>query len=403
MRIAYVITRSHPGGAQSHVLEMIRGLASAHDLALITGENGFLGDEAAKLGAAVSVAPGLQRAIGLHTDALATTQVRRIIEKFAPDIVHSHCSKAGAIGRLAARMLKIPSVYTAHGWRFAPGVAWNERLVAWPAEWIAARLGQHLITVSSCDFNLAVHYKIAAPRQITLIPNGVSSCPWRFQTKHREQVKIVMVARFAPPKDHLLLIRAMQTLPSHVRLTFVGDGPALSAAKAQVIELGLNDRITFLGNRLDVAEILAESDLFVLSSNSEGLPISILEALRTGLPVVATDVGGVRDCVLPNDTGFLVPRHDLNALRDAIATAATSPTLRARMGAAGRKLFERQFTAEVMVQRTFEIYQTLVNHLPLFVVSDRSPQRTMADAETHSGVPVRRESACSKDAYPKLT
>jgi glycosyltransferase involved in cell wall biosynthesis len=336
MRILYVITRSHPGGAQSHVLELIRGLRGANDIGVVAGEDGFLCTEASKLGADIFVAPGLERSITLYRDVLAAVRVRRIVDRFSPDVVHAHCSKAGLIGRFAARMSNVPSVYTAHGWRFAPGAARAERLMAWPAEWFGARLGQHLITVSACDFNLATRFRIAHAGQVTLIHNGISNCQWRSRNSGQQDVKMVMVARFAPPKDQVMVMRALQGLPGHVRLALVGDGPTLKQAQTKAIDLGINDRVTFLGCRADVADILAESDLFVLSSTSEGLPISILEALRAGLPVVTTDVGGVRDCVYDGANGLVVPRGDVGALRAAIAAIADSPSLRVRMGKAGR-------------------------------------------------------------------
>ncbi len=364
MRILYIITRSHPGGAQSHVLELIRGLSGANNIGVVAGEDGFLCSEASKLGAEIFVAPGLERSITVYRDVLAAVRVRRIVEMFCPDVVHAHCSKAGLIGRLSARMLNVPSVYTAHGWRFAPGVAWAERLMAWPAEWFGARLGQQLITVSTCDFNLATRYRIAHQGQVTLIHNGISNCQWRPRNQGRDEVNVVMVARFAPPKDQSTVMRALQGLPGRIRLAFVGDGPTLKQAQAKAIALGVNDRVTFLGCRADVADILAESDLFVLSSTSEGLPISILEALRAGLPVIATDVGGARDCVYDGTNGLIVPPSDVGALRGAITAIADSTPLRSRMGKAGRALYEQQFTAEQMVSRTYAIYQTVVRKAP---------------------------------------
>lgn len=361
MRILYIITRAHPGGAQSHVIELIRGLCEANDIGIVVGEEGYLCDEAAKVGANIYIVPELTRSISPYRDLRAIRQVRRAIEEFHPDVVHAHCSKAGLVGRLAAWMCRVPSVYTAHGWRFAPGVAWAERLVAWPAEWFGARLGRHVITVSSCDLRLAARYRIARADQVTLIYNGISNSARPVRNASRNEIKIVMVARFAPPKDQLLLMQALQRLPHQVRLMLVGDGPTLIDMQKQAAVLGVAERVAFLGSRTDVAEILAESDLFVLASNSEGLPISIIEALRAGLPVVTTDVGGVRDSVMDSMNGWVVPRGDVSALREAIGRLASSPSMRISMGDAGRRIYEGKFTAEEMVRRTCEIYSALAN------------------------------------------
>jgi glycosyltransferase involved in cell wall biosynthesis len=388
MRILYIITRAHIGGAQSHVLELIRGLAAANQIAILAGEDGFLCDEAAKLGAASFVLPELTRAISPYRDILATRRMRRIIGDFNPDVVHAHCSKAGLLGRVAARMAGVPAVYTAHGWRFAPGVAWAERLVAWPAEWLGARLGQHLITVSSYDSDLAARFRIAQLHRVTLIHNGISNSARLSRNPGERELKIIMVARFAPPKDPLLLMRALRGLPDHVRVVFLGDGPALAQMQKEAAALGVSERVAFLGNRTNVADFLAVSDLFVLTSNSEGLPISILEALRSGLPVIATDVGGVKDAVLDFVNGRLVPRGDVAALQGAIAALADSPSTRTQMGDAGRRLYEQKFTAEQMVRRTYAIYLSLVKNSrrapPLSASSPRLPVEKRAKVASTS-------------------
>lgn len=361
MRILYVITRSIPAGSQMHVLELIRALADRHEIALLTGEAGFLADEAARLNARIFVVPELVRSVLPHRDFTAVVKAQRIIRQFAPDIIHTHCSKAGLIGRLAGRLEGIPTIYTAHGWRFAPGVAWAERVVAWPGEWVGARLGERIITVSNCDYNLTTRYQIAGPNKVVLIHNGIGDCPVSSRKADRSEMQLVMVARFAPPKDHLLVMRALQGLPAHVRLLFVGDGPSLTETVAQAITLGISHRVSFLGQRTDVNEILSVADVLVLASNSEGLPISILEGLRAGLPVVATDVGGVRDCVHDGGNGMVVPRGDLNSLRSALSSLVETPSLRTRMGAQGRKLYEQRFTAAEMVSKTHRVYEQVMH------------------------------------------
>jgi glycosyltransferase involved in cell wall biosynthesis len=382
VRILYVITRSIHGGAQSHVVELTRWLSATNEIAVLTGEPGFLADATAGFGAEVFTVPELVRSVLPHRDFMATLKVRRIIQHFKPDIIHAHCSKAGLIGRLAGWWTRVPTVYTAHGWRCAPGVAWGERLLAWPGEWVGARLSQHIITVSTWDYNIAVHCRIADATRLALIHNGISNSPARSRNSARPEIVLVMVARFAPPKDHLLVMRALRGLPPHVRLLFVGDGPSLRNTQAQAIQLGVNHRISFLGQKADVANILLEADLLVLASNSEGLPISILEGLRAGLPVVTTDVGGVRDCVHDGVTGLVVPRGDVAALRNAISALVDAPSLRARMGAAGRQLYERQFTAAHMVSRTYELYRRVAHEAAHPSVTERQQPSREPAADT---------------------
>jgi glycosyltransferase involved in cell wall biosynthesis len=166
-----------------------------------------------------------------------------------------------------------------------------------------------------------------------------------------------MVARFAPPKAHDCLLRALSGLNVDFKLWLVGDGPHMGQIRTESVRLGLADRVVFMGSRNDVPELLSKAHIFVLASNYEGLPISILEAMRAALPVVASDVGGVRECVRDNDNGFLVQRGDIGSLRHRLSDLIASPTLRRRMGQAGRKLFKEEFTEAVMIQKSMRIYE----------------------------------------------
>ena len=139
-------------------------------------------------------------------------------------------------------------------------------------------------------------------------------------------------------------------------LELIGDGPLTGAAQERAVALGLTDRVVFSGLCNDVPARLARSDLFVLVSDWEGLPLSILEAMRSGLPVVASDVGGVAESVNDGVTGFLVPRGDKAMLADRLSRLLTDATLRQQMGWAGRRVYEREFAFEVMYQRTQQIY-----------------------------------------------
>jgi glycosyltransferase involved in cell wall biosynthesis len=173
-------------------------------------------------------------------------------------------------------------------------------------------------------------------------------------------VNIVMVARFAAPKDHECLLRALSGLAEPFTLWLIGGGPRLPEARTETVGLGISDRVVFMGSRSDVPELLAKAHIFALVSNYEGLPISILEAMRAGLPVVATDVGGVRECVRHNENGFLVPRANVENLRAKLRELIVSPSLREQMGQAGRKLFQKQFTEADMIQKSIEVYQSVL-------------------------------------------
>jgi glycosyltransferase involved in cell wall biosynthesis len=170
-----------------------------------------------------------------------------------------------------------------------------------------------------------------------------------------------MVARFAPQKNQSLLLDACAPLQIPFRLQFAGSGPTQPEIERKAERLGLRDRVEFLGDRSDISSVLAGASVFALATNWEGLPLSILEALRAGLPVVASDVGGVRETVLSGHNGFLVPRNDTAAFSYALESLLSDHQLRRRMAANSRRMFEEHFTVEQMLRKTFDFYRQSVS------------------------------------------
>jgi glycosyltransferase involved in cell wall biosynthesis len=288
----------------------------------------------------------------------------KLIREYRPDLVHAHSSKAGLLGRLAARVAGVPSLFTAHGFAFTGNTSFLHKAIAIPSEWLGARLGQSLIAVSEYDGALGARYRILPRSQMNVVHNGLPDVPFRAPAAEGAQVNIAMVARFAPPKDHESVLRALTQLHCDFNLWFIGEGPTLSQVRTEAVRAGIRDRVAFMGARKDVPELLSKAHIFVLASNYEGLPISILEAMRAALPVVASDVGGVPECVHHGTTGFLVPRADVNSLRASLRRLIASPILRGQMGQAGRNLFQERFTAALMVRETLRVYESVLGASP---------------------------------------
>jgi glycosyltransferase involved in cell wall biosynthesis len=170
-----------------------------------------------------------------------------------------------------------------------------------------------------------------------------------------------MVARFSPQKDHFLLLRALAGLRGLPwELCLVGGGEREEAVRREALRLGLGGRVRFFGERRDVPEILAGAHVFVLASRWEGLPLTVLEAMRAGLPVVAADVGGVREAVAHGETGLLFPRGDAGALRRCLELLIAGPAERARLGAAGYARWQKEFTLERMLKETEAVYRAVL-------------------------------------------
>lgn len=356
MHICYLITRAEMGGSQTHVLNLLHGFRDRFQITLATGEEGFLTEEARKLGIRTYVLSNLVQPLRPAQDFAALIQVVALLRNIKPDLVHCHTSKAGVIGRIAARIAGVPAVFTAHTWSFADGTSPLWKLVGRPSERLAARCSEKIIAVSDSNRALAVQQRVVPPGKVVTVHNGINDTWFRARPDEREVPRIVMVARFAPQKNQMQLVEAAASLEIPFLLTFVGDGPTRPAAEAAAHQAGLGDRVEFLGIRKDSALILAESSVFALATNWEGFPITILEAMRAGLPVIATDVDGVREAVVDGETGFLVPRNDYGTLRERLIFLLTHAEARLRMGCCGRKRYEAQFTVSAMLQKIESVY-----------------------------------------------
>jgi glycosyltransferase involved in cell wall biosynthesis len=356
-KILYVVTRAERGGAQTQVLELLQSTRGYFEAALATGETGFLTDEAQALGVPVFPVKHLAAPFKPLDDLRAFAELSKIIRSYRPDLIHAHSSKAGILARIAARFHRTPCVFTVHGWAFSQGVSFRRKCLALPAEWLAGSLGAAIITASEFDRDLALRYSICNPDRITTILAAKSDDPTRANPEAGDPPAITMVARFCPQKDHLTLLRALSEVKTPFRLRLAGDGPMLDRARITAEQLGLMSKTDFLGNCSHIADLLSTTQICALISRYEGLPVSILEAMRAGLPVIATDTGGVSEAVRHNWNGLLVERGDYSQVRAAFETLLQNPAMRAEFGRNSRRAFERNFRVETMIERTFALYE----------------------------------------------
>jgi glycosyltransferase involved in cell wall biosynthesis len=360
MKILYVITRAERGGGQVHVLDLIRGLRHHCELEVAAGEDGFLLDEARQLGARCHLVPNLVHPLQPAKDFQAFREIVTLIRTIQPHLVHAHTSKAGILGRLAARFCGVPSVFTAHTWCFAEGTSWKWKLLGMPCERIAALTGGTIINVSDANRRLALKHRVAKPSRLVTIHNGIPDEPAHSCARPGDPA-VIMVARFAPQKNQAMLLEAAAQLAMPFTLQFAGSGPTLPDVQRRANQLGIESRIQFLGDRSDVRRLLSRASIFALTTNWEGFPLSILEAMRAGLPIIACDVGGVREAVIDGANGFLIQPGDTKALVTALATLLTDECLRHRMGAESRWIFEERFTAQHMFRMTYDVYRRSVS------------------------------------------
>jgi glycosyltransferase involved in cell wall biosynthesis len=370
VRILYLITRSDLGGAQVHLLDLLGRLPATIRPVVGVGQDGYFADAIRNLGIRCRVVPQLVQPIAPSSDVRALFALVNLVREVKPDLVHAHTSKAGILGRLAARIAGVPCVFTAHTWCFMEGTSWKWKVAGVPAERLAASCCSAIINVSEANRNLALRYRISKAQHQLVIHNGIADTPHRARPDlcsiPTAVPTVVMVARFCAQKDQGLLLRALSEARTPARVVFVGDGPTRPAIEEEAVCLGLRDRVEFLGERQDVPEILAAAHVFALPTNWEGFPLSILEAMRAGLPVIASDVGGVAEGVVEGTTGFLVPRGDAAAFRDRLDRLLHRPSVRQQMGAAGRRRYEAKFTLDAMTRNTLAVYHSVLHgvHAP---------------------------------------
>jgi glycosyltransferase involved in cell wall biosynthesis len=359
-KIAIIVTKSEFGGGQEYI-RILMSLITGTKFILITGDTGFLTEVARNMNVSVYVCKHLIHPVRPLRDIKAIIEVYKILRHEKPCLLHANSSKAGIVGRIAARFADVPSVFTAHGWAFSEGVSARR---AWIAKWtekLVSPCARKIICVSHYDRNLALKNGVGRTAQLVTIHNGIPDTKTSLAAHFNVIQRIIMVARFAPPKDYTTLLRAIANFKSNeLQLECVGDGPQLNPARQLAQQLGLQDRVKFHGARSDVAEILQSADIFVLLTRWEGLPISILEAMRAGLPVVATRVGGVPEAVEDQVTGLLVERSDTEGVVKALRTLTSQPHLRKQMGQAGRERFLRLFSSHHMALETGKIYANII-------------------------------------------
>jgi glycosyltransferase involved in cell wall biosynthesis len=360
-RILYVITRAERGGAQTHVLRLACSMREHFEVAVATGEKGFLSEACVERGIPVYIVPHLQREIRPILDARAFAEIRKLIKDIGPDLIHAHTFKAGFLGRFAAWTSGIPSIYTLHTWLF--GTAAMPRLwsiLGGPSECLAAMWCDRVITVSEHGLRIARMHRIGPGTKIVTIHNGVPDCPERAVIRDHKDLVITMVARFSEEKDQDALLQAFAALRPGPVLQFVGEGPRELQSIQLARKLAVQQRVTFLGNRSDVSSLLAASDVFVLASKFEMLPISVLEAMRAGLPIVASNVGGVPELIEDGVSGLLTPCGSVSALTDALQRVTSDFKLRQRLGHSARQRFMERFVSTRQEERTRALYREVL-------------------------------------------
>lgn len=364
MRIAYLVTRGDAvGGATIHVRDLACAMrARGDDVVVLIGGRGEAFDLLVNAGLVVRSLTWLRRPVNPLWDYRALGEISGWLREWGPDLVSAHTAKAGWLGRAVCSRLGIPVIYTPHGWSIGDRISRAQGALFLRAERTAARWGDAIVCVCEYERRLALAKSVASGDKLHVIHNGVADVPPELRARPADgPPRIVAVARFEPPKDHATLLEALARLAGEAwELELVGDGPQLEAIRALAARLGIAGRVRFAGYAQDPATVLSAAQLFVLSSRSEGFPRSILEAMRAGLPVVASNVGGVGEAVIQGENGVVVEAGDVEGWAAAIRRMIGDAPARARFGAASRAAYEARFRLERTVAQTSALYAAVL-------------------------------------------
>ncbi|MEW6756095.1 MAG: glycosyltransferase family 4 protein [Candidatus Latescibacterota bacterium] len=376
IRVLQVVTRLAVRGVPRHVLDVAAGLdPERFEVEVLAGASepgeGELWEEARQRGVSTHYLPWLCRPVNPWRDALALEGVYRWIRHGRYDIVHTHISKAGILGRLAARWAGVPGVlHTYHGQvEEVRGGGLASRLFL-ACERRAARWCDLLIAVSTGTAQQCLACGIGRPEQYRVIHNGIEVS--RFAQVQRGPSPlggsgpgphIGTIGSLTPEKGIEVLLRALPGLVPdwpHVQLHVVGDGRLRAALESLAERLGVRGRVHFPGIVADVRPYLAHFDVLAMPSLQEGLPTVVLEAMAAGCPLVASSVGGIPEIVEQDRHGILVPAGDAPSLEEALRTLLEDPARRVRLGRAAQERVQATFDLGSMLERLATEYERLL-------------------------------------------
>jgi len=382
MRIIHVITRLIIGGAQENTLLTVEGLHHQYhdDVTLITGPaegpEGDLFDRASRLGLKVELFPELVRPIRPIVDFKAYLRLRAAFRKLKPDVVHTHSSKAGILGRAAAWHARVPAVvHTIHGMPFgAFETPWKNRLYI-ALERLAARRCHAIVSVCDAMTTQALAAGVGRPEQFLTVYSGMDADAFLTPRRAREEVRrelglaadevaFATVARLFELKGHddiVAVAKDVLATNPNVRFVWIGDGILRDRLVADLERLGVRRSfiLTGLVPPERIPELLDAVDAVIHPSLREGLARVLPQSLLVGRPVISYDIDGAKEVVLP-ETGILLKPRDLEGLRRAIVRLASDPALRTALGAEGRRRFADQFRHETMARELRSLYERLL-------------------------------------------
>lgn len=374
-KVLLVVTKSNFGGAQRYVFDLANNLPREQfDVSVAfgpapDGKPGRLAKLLAENGVRTILVPELARDIHAAGDWRAFRALLTLFKNEKPQVVHLNSSKAGGLGAFAARIVGIPRIiFTAHGLPFDEDRSFFSRLLIRIATWATMTLSHTTIAVSNDTLERARRMPFLY-RKVVIVHNGILTPSFLSPQDARRELRTIdpgipenaswvgMIGELHPNKDYITAIEALGFLETDAHLVVIGDGELREPLLVHALKEGVRERVHFLGHVPDAAKYLRAFNVFLLSSQKEGLPYVLLEAGFAYLPVVASDSAGVRDIILDNFTGLLAPIHDAKKFGAHLAHTLNDARLSRSLADELLKRVQKSFSLETMVTKTSVLYQ----------------------------------------------
>jgi glycosyltransferase involved in cell wall biosynthesis len=381
IKVIHIITRLDKGGSAENTYLTLKGMdKSRYEVSLVTGPvedpSQDRRNQIEESGVQYIQIPQLRRNINLFHDFTALLRIYRFLKREKPDIVHTHTSKAGLLGRLAAKLAGVPSIiHTPHGHVFFGYFGALKTRIFILLEKFASRITDKIVALTPREKADYLSYKVVEEDKLAVIPSGIElhkyqQVPQEERSKLRKELGIPensavlgTAGRLVPVKGPEFLLQAVGHVISEypdTYLVFAGDGPLRKSLEKNAVEMGLAKNIIFTGWRDDMARVLSIFDIFCLPSLNEGMGRVLLEAMALGKPIVASDVGGIPDLIIPGKNGFLVPPQHPEELAKQILFLIENREEREKLGRTGKEMVSA-FSDEIMMKKIAELYEKLVN------------------------------------------
>lgn len=370
INILYLITKLELGGAQKQLLSLISGLdKEKFRIFLFTAKKGLMLPDAGSIdGLILARSRWLERPINPLKDILAFFEIYALIKKNNIQIVHTHSSKAGILGRLSAGLAKVKFIcHTVHGWSFNDFQPFFRRKLFILLERLSARFTDKIIVVSYCDQQKGLDNRIGDPDKFQLIRYGIDYSGSTLSNRDirkelgigAQDLTVGMISCFKPqkaPQDFIrLAFLVKQSMPC-VKFILVGDGVLRARVQAAVNKFNLQKNVILTGWRRDIQRILSAIDVFALTSLWEGLPVTVLEAIVASIPVIATNTGGIEELIIDGKTGFLVLPRDTRGMAEKLILLLKDADLRGQVARNARKSLNGDFALANMVNNYQDLY-----------------------------------------------